>query len=570
MIQQSIREFENMKKDLNTNTSIIRLRNTRSHSDRVSLMRLQSFSRDASKSKKFADCEEDDKAQRSRREAETEEDCNVDSRKIARSRCRIESKKICEKTRRKARSVASQDNVGEERERKSKFANNYICPELSRQKPCTWEEERCPETRQKCNENKARVSSKGRAGQPRDLNCSQKQDVDDGRCGKRRQSKSCKQRDDCDKADEPRVVCKDSLKETDDFESKCKKEQRKCPGNNRKRSNSCRKRNSSRTSDKNCSKVDGKRCYSTSDVTKQSIFFVPRDRKSFSTSISDIILGTNVSERFYTSCSKDEKDRRQAPSCEKRRMKCDIKEKEEIEKKCAKGPAKCMSRKKADKTQTCQSTKRDENKKFCESPKKSRQEEFCASRKKDLKKDEKLEKEPVKAPPPVKDKKSMKQLMKEQIDREYKEMDECKKGFEKEKRGDKVKMVSTEYKSTDLNHNLRKNPEKRGIEKFASTRNESIISTDNAFKWFNIYSRIINGTIPIIPKDVGLFNVMFDRSFSTAKLNYQDDFAIERTMYDDKIVRNCSANGDDFIHGDELPNYVEIDYEDEEDDEGEY
>ena len=69
-------------------------------------------------------------------------------------------------------------------------------------------------------------------------------------------------------------------------------------------------------------------------------------------------------------------------------------------------------------------------------------------------------------------------------------------------------------------------------------------------------------------RDVGLFNIMFDRSFSTAKLDYQDDFAIGRTINDDKIDQNYSANGDDFVHGDELPNYVEIEYEDyEEDDE---
>ncbi|KYQ53852.1 hypothetical protein ALC60_07211 [Trachymyrmex zeteki] len=576
VIQQSIRKFENLKNDQSANTSIIRLRNTRSHPDRVSLMRLQSFSCDTSKSKKSVDCEKDDKSQRSKCEDEIEED-HACSQEIARSRCQIKSKKICGKTRRKDTCVSSPNDVGEEqREKKPKLNKNYTCPELRRPKPCTWKEERCPETRRKCDENKARISSKDCALQSREPSCSQKQDID-RRCNKRRQSKSYKQRDDCQKADESHAVCKDSMKKTDEFESKCKKQRvkcnisekkrRKCTGNNRKRSNSYRKRNSSRTSDKSCSKVDGKRYYSTSDVTKQSIFFVPRDRKSFSTSISDIILGINISKRFYASCSKDDKDRRQAPSCEKPKMKCEIKEKEEIEKKCMKGTAKCMSRKKTtDKTQTCQSTKKDKDKKFCESTKKSRQ-EFCASRKKELTKDKKLKKEPVKAPPsPVKDEKSMEQLMKEQIDREYKEIDECKKGFKKEKKGDKIKMVSSE-KPTGLDRIINScKKQEKDIEKFVSTRNESIISTDAVFKWFNIQSRIINGTIPIIAKDVGLFNVMFDRSFSTVKLDYQDDFAIGRAMNDDKIVQNCSANGEDFIHGDELPNYIEIEYEDEEDD----
>lgn len=66
-------------------------------------------------------------------------------------------------------------------------------------------------------------------------------------------------------------------------------------------------------------------------------------------------------------------------------------------------------------------------------------------------------------------------------------------------------------------------------------------------------------------RNVSLFNVMFDRSFSTAELNYQDDFITERTKNDDKMPQNYSANSDDFTHGDELPN-VEIEYEDEEDD----
>ena len=167
------------------------------------------------------------------------------------------------------------------------------------------------------------------------------------------------------------------MKKTYNFESKSKKQRvkcnnekenagRKCTGNNRKRSNSY-KRNSSRTCGKSCSKVDGKRYYSTSDVTKQSIFSVPRNRKSFSNSISDITLGINVNKRFYTSnasYSKDKKDQRQTPSCKEPKMKDE--KKEEIKKKCVKGPAKCMSRKKTiDKTQICQSTKKDN--KFYES-----------------------------------------------------------------------------------------------------------------------------------------------------------------------------------------------------------
>jgi len=100
------------------------------------------------------------------------------------------------------------------------------------------------------------------------------------------------------------------------------------------------------------------------------------------------------------------------------------------------------------------------------------------------------------------DKKPVDQSMKEQIDREYKEIDECKKGFKKEKKHNKAKMVSTEHKQTGLDRIISscKEQQKKDSEKFASTLNESIISTDAVFKWFNIQSRIINGKIPIIAK----------------------------------------------------------------------
>jgi len=100
------------------------------------------------------------------------------------------------------------------------------------------------------------------------------------------------------------------------------------------------------------------------------------------------------------------------------------------------------------------------------------------------------------------DKKPVDQSIKEQIDREYKEIDECKKGFKKEKKNNKTKMVSTEHKQTGLDHIISscKEQQKKDSEKFAGTLNESIISTDAVFKWFNIQSRIINGKIPIIAK----------------------------------------------------------------------
>ncbi|XP_011702457.1 PREDICTED: uncharacterized protein LOC105458668 isoform X2 [Wasmannia auropunctata] len=571
MIQQSVREFEKLRKDLNANPLIIPLNTTRSHPDRISLVKLQSFSFDASK-KRSADCEKDGKSQRSKREVEAERDDGACSREATR---RSKSKKFCGKTRREDTCVSSQADTCEKRQDgKSKPSKRSTCPEPKKRKPCSWLEERCPDPR-KCDA-KARVSSRDRAQQ--DSNCSRKQE---------RQSKS----EGCEKSDETRATCQDS-KGKNDCKSKYEKryvkrdnskKERKCTESTRKRSNSGRKRNSSRASDESCSKGDGKRRYS-----QQSIFPGPQDRKFFSTLISDIVRDTNVSKRLYTGCSKEEDQK--LPSCEKTKRKCGTKEKDEIKKKCTKEPAKCISREKTTKMKVCQSLQKEkeDDKKSCESTKKSCHEKYCTDRKKSMKvlsaaslhtllinfyffvTNEKLKEETVKTPPSPKekDKMPMDQSIKEQIDREYKEIDECKKGYKKEKKDDKVKIVSTKHKLTDLTRIISSYEEQQRMdgEKFASTHNKSIISTDAVFKWFNIQSRIINGKIPIIVKDVRLSNVMFDRSFSTAKLDYQDDFATERTMNDDKTAQNCSANSDDFTHGDELPNYVEIEYEDEEDD----
>lgn len=180
----------------------------------------------------------------------------------------------------------------------------------------------------------------------------------------------------------------DSIKGKNDCELKCEKRRRKCDisgkewrkRNRRKRSN---RKNSSRSGDKNSNKIDGKRHYS-----QQSIFSIPQDRKFFSNLIPDIVLGTNVSktvQRFYASCSKVEKDRKQ-DICNKRKRKCEAKEKDKIKEKCVKGPARCISRKKISnkKSQICQSIQKDEFKESCESTKKSKREEYCLGRKKEL------------------------------------------------------------------------------------------------------------------------------------------------------------------------------------------
>lgn len=141
---------------------------------RVSLARLRLFSRDASL-KKSADCEKNDKSQRSKRKIE-KKDYDAHSQEIANSRCR-KTKKICGKTQQKDTCVSSQDDACEkQRERKSESCKSYKCPELEQQKPCTWDKERCPEDQKY--DTKGRVSSKNHMRQSRDSNCSQERSTD--------------------------------------------------------------------------------------------------------------------------------------------------------------------------------------------------------------------------------------------------------------------------------------------------------------------------------------------------------------------------------------------------------
>lgn len=118
----------------------------------------------------------------------------------------------------------------------------------------------------------------------------------------------------------------------------------------------------------------------------------------------------------------------------------------------------------------------------------------------------------------VEDKKSEIESIKEQIDREYREIDECKKGPKKEKKGNKAKMVSIEYKPTNLNciTSSYNKQQKKNSEKFASTPHESNIFTDTIFKWFNIQSRVINGKIPIVAK------LVLSLKFHCLQLHFQN------------------------------------------------
>lgn len=120
--------------------------------------------------------------------------------------------------------------------------------------------------------------------------------------------------------------------------------------------------------------------------------------------------------------------------------------------------------------------------------------------------------------------KKLTESMKELIEREYKEINECKKGVQKEKKDNKAKMISIEHKPTGLDRILSsyKEQQKKYSEKFARKPNNSIISTDAVFKWLNIQSRISNGKTPIVAKLVySLLNFIsvINCIFKTQELN---------------------------------------------------
>ena len=160
--------------------------------DRVSLMRLQSFSCDTSKSKKCTDYEKDNNSHRSKCEDEIENDYDTYSQDIAR-RCWRESKKFCGNTQRKNTCASSQDVDEEQQERNSNFNKNYTNAKLNQKRLHKRDKKQCSEKQyfgnQKYDENNAqeRLLSKNCTRQDsllrdrasRDSNCSQKQDYID-------------------------------------------------------------------------------------------------------------------------------------------------------------------------------------------------------------------------------------------------------------------------------------------------------------------------------------------------------------------------------------------------------
>lgn len=66
-------------------------------------------------------------------------------------------------------------------------------------------------------------------------------------------------------------------------------------------------------------------------------------------------------------------------------------------------------------------------------------------------------------------------------------------------------------------------------------------------------------------RNIALFslNAMFDRSLSGMRVNCRDDLARSRIVDNGKIARDYCTSNNDFLHADELPLYVEIENEEE-------
>lgn len=197
-------------------------------------------------------------------------------------------------------------------------------------------------------------------------------------CQSSERAKSCTRRKDCEKP--PRVVCKKKKNcQSKSDKKRCVKPEKERPKyTENKRSESCRKRKLSRSNNKNCGKINGKRHYS-----QQSIFSVSRNHRSFSTMIPNIVLYTDARKTTKaSSCDKknEKKDPKQSLSCEKPKRKYETTKKDETKRKCVKGPAKCLPRKSfVDKMQTYRSTQK--GKELREPEKSCNHAEYCANRK---------------------------------------------------------------------------------------------------------------------------------------------------------------------------------------------
>ncbi|XP_032676285.1 uncharacterized protein LOC116846491 isoform X2 [Odontomachus brunneus] len=520
----------------NTNVSIVPLRGTRSHSGYVSLTRVRSFSCNTSKPWKPADCKDDNQQKsQSRRESESE-------------------RKICgEKTLRKGtcgqNNASSRDDTCGKRRRSNLKTCSDRRADLQKEKKCNAGEARC------CSGKKIDCNTKGRCSTRNSISSS---DTDARRCRNRQSKSSCERKEDS-------AICTDSSKkEIDCFrESKCGRQRtddaicgkvlRERLKKNRfsGRRRDCSRSSSNKRHKSGCS--SGKRRYSQLSFLSN----YPQSHAPFGVLISDTVRGVRTGDatrRLYASCDKDKKnDSRSNSLSEKPKETCETtKMQERKEKICTKGPAKCVPRKSVpDKSQICDSTSRE--KKPCELSQRSStcsREQYCANRKGlDAKKDQSTEQP----------EETREESVKERVEREFKEMNECKKHRDKKDKRCRRSAVESKTASETCDQSKKDNTRNftGSIARLRSALNELSFSSPIS------RSGVVRDESAIIARNVGSLDVMFDRSFYTTKAYQQDDSAVKRSA-DHSGTLPSSVNGGDFIHGDELPLFIEVENNEEE------
>ncbi|XP_020286993.1 uncharacterized protein LOC109856297 [Pseudomyrmex gracilis] len=266
-----------------------------------------------------------------------------------------------------------------------------------------------------------------------------------------------------------------------------------------------RRRNNFRCDKNNRHNSDKCRYYS-----RLSISSVPPNCRLFPILTSGAIREFDTSEttrRFYVSCSDDKKKKKnettKSRNCKRTRKVCRTSQKSKVEK--------------PDKPTSCY-------------------EMYCANRK---------------AANAVEDR-PKKESMKEQIEREFREIKDCKKSLKKDRNDDKQKTIDRKFASV---------PNKLISYILTSVMNIPLIQSEINKRFQNIV-----WLYPHRIRDVSLFNAMFGRSFSTMKVDDQNDSAVKRAVDRDKIDQNYLENNNDLIQGDELPNYIEAEDVEEEND----
>ncbi|KAG7202588.1 hypothetical protein KM043_009782 [Ampulex compressa] len=395
---------------------------------------------------------------------------------------------------------------GGRKAKRSKPCKRYCCPELTNTIDCAFEREQCPKkSKKRCKPEEGERRDRG-CSRGRDRSCSRGRDRSCGRdtstrkrdptclpdpkqeasCG-RRQERECegkgqkfctdpsRSRRDCGterRESAGRNRCRENARGRDKNDS-CEKEERECSGDDRAssrrfctepRRESCRRERSCERQCRNSANGSGRRSYSQligstrrSSLCDNSVSFSSLRSPTCSAlgkRIQSSVLELQSRKRNegeskgYSTCEKDrfpaKKDSKPGPSCKSSKdscskmPKCKPPEEKVTKKKCTKGPAKCLPKRpsaceKISKDSKCD--KASPEKKTCGSTSdkcKKASGDVCAKRKEICMKDKGERPE---------------ESMKDKVDKEYKEMQECKKNLKSAHKDKKIDGAGKQKKS---------------------------------------------------------------------------------------------------------------------------